>query len=146
MTSKEKYDLHMKQSFVSPQKPQTSIRDSTNNKQAQKRLNNNLSPQKLLPPSKNNPKEVPLPESPPILKKTNTVSPLSRSFLAITNSRSASPGKSKSTAKSDNYFQALSSAEEEELDLSIQEGEEESDTSQSMTVINEKNMEKDKSR
>jgi hypothetical protein len=46
----DKSDIYKKRSFISPQKAQTSIRSFTNSdKQAQKRLNNNPSPKKLLP-------------------------------------------------------------------------------------------------
>jgi hypothetical protein len=64
-----------------------------------------------------------LPESPPPnLKKTNSASPLSRSFLAITNpSQKAAKGILK--PNSENYYNAISMAEEE-LDEGTQHDEE----------------------
>jgi hypothetical protein len=118
----DKSDVYKKRSFISPQKAQTSIRSFTNsNKQAQKRLNNNASPKKLLPDIVK-PFEGLLPESPPNLKKTNPASPLSRSFLANTNP-SQKAAKVILKPNSENYYDAISTAEEE-LDEGTQHDEE----------------------
>jgi len=122
----DKPDAFEKRSFISPQKAQTLIRSFTNsNKQAQKWLNNNPSPPKL-PPDTAKPTELPLPESPPNLKKTNPASPLSRSFLAITNpSQNVAKGILKPNPE--NYYDTISMAEEE-LDEGTQHAKEAAET------------------